>query len=190
MYGEPGGLQGELTVAQLLSDAGYVTQDGGLVFLQIAKDRPGRGRGQRLARQLHALQRGGAKVIQQPLRRRLRLKRRRQRRQGGAQTAGRRSPLRQQQLRRSQPLQLGDDRSGVGLQTGELASRDVDVGQRPRRVLTPRASRFSSTSVPGVTTRTTCRSTIFLPLPGSSICSQMATLYPLAMILARYESRA
>ena len=26
MYGEPGGLQGELTVAQLLSDAGYVTQ--------------------------------------------------------------------------------------------------------------------------------------------------------------------
>src|SRR5262247_968850 len=26
MYGEPGGLQGELTIAQLLSDAGYVTQ--------------------------------------------------------------------------------------------------------------------------------------------------------------------
>ena len=26
MYGEPGGLQGEMTVAQLLSDAGYVTQ--------------------------------------------------------------------------------------------------------------------------------------------------------------------
>lgn len=26
MYGEPGGLQGEITVAQLLSDAGYVTQ--------------------------------------------------------------------------------------------------------------------------------------------------------------------
>src|SRR3954454_18750132 len=26
MYGEPGGLQGEVTVAQLLSDAGYVTQ--------------------------------------------------------------------------------------------------------------------------------------------------------------------
>ena len=26
MYGEPGGLQGEITIAQLLSDAGYVTQ--------------------------------------------------------------------------------------------------------------------------------------------------------------------
>ena len=26
MYGEPGGLQGEMTIAQLLSDAGYVTQ--------------------------------------------------------------------------------------------------------------------------------------------------------------------
>src|SRR4029453_13334018 len=26
MYGEPGGLQGEVTIAQLLSDAGYVTQ--------------------------------------------------------------------------------------------------------------------------------------------------------------------
>jgi arylsulfatase A-like enzyme len=26
VYGEPGGLQGEITIAQLLSDAGYVTQ--------------------------------------------------------------------------------------------------------------------------------------------------------------------
>ena len=36
-------------------------------------------------------------------------------------------------------------------------------------------------TVPGVITRTMSRSTRPLAVAGSSVCSQMATLYPLAM---------
>ena len=48
---------------------------------------------------------------------------------------------------------------------------------------------FASTSelpvaVPGVSTRITSRRTSFLPGPGSSICSQMATLCPARISLA------
>ena len=50
-----------------------------------------------------------------------------------------------------------------------------------RKLFLPSSSMFSSMRVPGVTTRMTSRSTRPLAWAGSSVCSQMATLYPLAM---------
>jgi hypothetical protein len=50
------------------------------------------------------------------------------------------------------------------------------------------SSSGSSVSVPGVISRTTSRLTTPLASAASSVCSQMATLYPAAIIRRRYPS--
>ena len=49
------------------------------------------------------------------------------------------------------------------------------------KLFRPSSSMAEEITVPGVTTRITSRSTRPFAVAGSSICSQMATLYPLAM---------
>ena len=50
-----------------------------------------------------------------------------------------------------------------------------------RKLLRPSSSMEEAMTVPGVMTRMMSRSTSPLAVAGSSVCSQMATLYPLAM---------
>ena len=63
-------------------------------------------------------------------------------------------------------------------------SRNAAASSESRRS----SSRASSVTVPGVTTRTTCRSTGPLDFDGSPICSQIATDSPLRTSRARYPS--
>ena len=56
------------------------------------------------------------------------------------------------------------------------------------KLFRPSSSMDESITVPGVTMRMMSRSTSPLAVAGSSICSQIATLYPLAISRAMYAS--
>jgi hypothetical protein len=110
--------------------------------------------------------------------------------------AGRRALLVDQYLGKLQPLELRRQRLRI-LQArhaeppaGELQPRDADAAGAgmyavPSSTSRRASSRPSSVTVPGVTTRTTRRSTGPFESAGSPICSQIATDSPLRTSFAR-----